>query len=617
VSPAGRPSAQAILDALACGGSGCPCGRAAERGEGATHCPAHPDSRPSLTVSERDGKVLVRCQTGCMQPAVIDALRARGVWPKPPKEARPVRVSPRPDQKAPPAKGEGGLSIPPKTPATVQPRSGCTLQQYAEAKGLRVEYLRELGVSDFFYLGQPAVRIPYRDPAGAEVAVHFRLALAKTPGADNRFAFKRGSKPTLYGLWRLDEIRRAGRVTIVEGPSDCHTLWQGGFLALGIPGAGNWQEAWAAHLDGIERIDVVIEPDQGGAAVREWIAKSRIRDRVRLVDLGAYKDPSGLYLDDPAQFSTRWAAALERAVPWTAEERAAEEATAEAARQGSAAVAGHPDILAHFAAALAARGVAGEERAVKLLYLIITSRLLARPVSAAVKGPSSSGKSYLTSQVLAFFPPSACYALSAMSERALAYGDEPLRHRMLLIYEAAGLAGDFASYLVRSLLSEGCVRYETVEKTADGIRPRLIEREGPTGLLVTTTRVGLHPENETRLLSIPVADTREQTRAILLALAEDEPPATSSLEAWHALQTWLEHAEHRVVIPYQKALATEIPPVAVRLRRDFGAVLNLIRAHAVLHQATRQRDAEGRVIATVDDYAAVRALVADLVAEGV
>src|SRR2546430_2242009 len=82
-------------------------------------------------------------------------------------------------------------------------------------------------------------------------------------------------------------------------------------------------------------------------------------------------------------------------------------------------------------------------------------------------------------------------------ERALADPEEPLQHRVLVIYEAAGLGSDFASYLVRSLLSEGRVRYETVEKTRDGLKPRLIERDGPTGLLVTTTSVSLHPENET------------------------------------------------------------------------------------------------------------------------
>jgi hypothetical protein len=70
-------------------------------------------------------------------------------------------------------------------------------------------------------------------------------------------------------------------------------------------------------------------------------------------------------------------------------------------------------------------------------------------------------------------------------------------------------------------------------------------------------------------------------------------------------------------IVLEQHLAALIPPVAVRLRRDFGALLNLIRAHALLHQASRGRDAEGRIVATIEDYAAVRELVADLVSEGI
>jgi hypothetical protein len=38
------------------------------------------------------------------------------------------------------------------------------------------------------------------------------------------------------------------------------------------------------------------------------------------------------------------------------------------------------------------------------------------------------------------------------------------------------------------------------------------------------------------------------------------------------------------------------------------AVLNLIKAHAILHQASRDRDDQGRIVATVDDYAIVREL---------
>ena len=40
-------------------------------------------------------------------------------------------------------------------------------------------------------------------------------------------------------------------------------------------------------------------------------------------------------------------------------------------------------------------------------------------------------------------------------------------------------------------------------------------------------------------------------------------------------------------------------------------------AHALLHQASRERDAEGRVVARLEDYACVRELVADLAAKGV
>ena len=86
---------------------------------------------------------------------------------------------------------------------------------------------------------------------------------------------------------------------------------------------------------------------------------------------------------------------------------------------------------------------------------------------------------------------------------------------------------------------------------------------------------------------------------------------------WHALQTWLKGGNHDVAIPYAKVLASLVPPVAVRLRRDFKAVLNLIKAHAILHQASRERDDKDRIVATMEDYLVVRELVADLVSEGV
>lgn len=272
-------------------------------------------------------------------------------------------------------------------------------------------------------------------------------------------------------------------------------------------------------------------------------------------------------------------------------------------------------ILGLVASEAVAAGVAGESRAVRLLYLIVTSRLLNRPCSIVLKGPSAGGKSYLVGQVLELFPSSAYHALSAMSDKALAYDTEPLVHRMLVIYEAAGMQGDMASYLMRSLLSEGRINYVTVDRPkGGGLGPRTIFREGPTGLITTTTSLSLHPENETRLLSLTVTDTPGQTRAIMRAHALGAGPSRDR-SAWHQLQAWIADQPATVEVPYALALAEAIPPVAVRLRRDFPTLLTLIRAHALLHQLSRQRDASGSVIATLTDYAVVRELVSDLMAD--
>ena len=110
---------------------------------------------------------------------------------------------------------------------------------------------------------------------------------------------------------------------------------------------------------------------------------------------------------------------------------------------------------------------------------MLVSRFLDRPLCAVVKGPSSAGKNHVTQHVLSLLPASAAY-----------------RHRILAIEEAAGLTGGVGAYLMRSLISEGRLRYETVENGAQALNPRVIEREGPTGLLVTTTALNLDTEPE-------------------------------------------------------------------------------------------------------------------------
>jgi hypothetical protein len=63
--------------------------------------------------------------------------------------------------------------------------------------------------------------------------------------------------------------------------------------ALCLPGAATWTEQWVEHLEDIDDIYVVVEPDQGGEAVLGWLRKSKIRDRARLVMLEGVKDLPG------------------------------------------------------------------------------------------------------------------------------------------------------------------------------------------------------------------------------------------------------------------------------------------------------------------------------------
>ena len=91
---------------------------------------------------------------------------------------------------------------------------------------------------------------------------------------------------------------------------------------------------------------------------------------------------------------------------------------------------------------------------------------------------------------------------------------------MLVFYEAAGVKQDFLIYIIRSLLSEGRIDYQTVEKVGGKMQSRTISKEGPTGLILTTTELAIDPESETRCISITATDTPEHTAAVMLRQAE-------------------------------------------------------------------------------------------------
>jgi hypothetical protein len=269
-------------------------------------CPAHDDrNNPSLSLKAENGRLLLHCFAGCHPEDIVTeiGLGMKDLF----------------------AEGGGGFFILPNTPARLHAQSekphangqngrasddarsehGCTLKEYSDGKALPEDFLRGLGLRDVTYMERPAVRIPYPDEEGQEVAVRFRVSL----DSDEKFRWRSGDKPRPYGLRLLDEAREAGFVVLVEGESDCHTLWFYEIPALGIPGANNWRNGWTAYLDGIEKIYAIIEPDHGGNTLRERLTGCEaIRERLHLLELGEHKDPSAC--TSPTQVVSRNASRL-------------------------------------------------------------------------------------------------------------------------------------------------------------------------------------------------------------------------------------------------------------------------------------------------------------------
>mgnify|MGYP007100057138 CR=1 FL=1 len=255
------------------------------------HCPCHHDSTGSLSVILNDqGTILIRCFAGCETRDIVKELGFEmsnlfnDSTEKKRKEKRHAHL---------------------------------TIEQLAHAKKIPAEFLRKFQLKEVQddYYGK-YVSIPYFDlDFKTQRAERRRLGVK---GSDS--VWRKGDKPPLYGQWWMERIRELGYFVLVEGESDCWTLWYHKIPALGLPGASTAKKIQRAHIQGIRQIWVFTEPDKGGATVADHVP-ARLKElgyngEIYRVFLPGFKDPNDAHKKiDEVEFKKLFQAAMDEKKP--------------------------------------------------------------------------------------------------------------------------------------------------------------------------------------------------------------------------------------------------------------------------------------------------------------
>jgi hypothetical protein len=193
-----------------------------------------------------------------------------------------------------------------------------SLLDLALDKMLPWKYLLNLGVTE---KRAGCLQIPYHLPDGTPAPRHrLRTALIARQGSH----WSKGQGEIVpYGLERLEAARKAGYLVIVEGESDCWTLWYHHFPALGLPGVEMVSTLKEAYLADIERVYIMREPDAAGARfvkhLQQRLQTWKWPGKVYVISLVDAKDPNELHKKHWKGFKAAFQQALDGAEPLVGE----------------------------------------------------------------------------------------------------------------------------------------------------------------------------------------------------------------------------------------------------------------------------------------------------------
>jgi hypothetical protein len=497
----------------------------------------------------------------------------------------------------------------------VTKRRGITREFLVNDRKLSTELLDEWQIKNVVTNGVTHIEIPYLGIDGKPTG-SIRRRHAKTDAEGQRFSWKKGSAVYLYGMQKLEEIRRKGWVLLVEGETDTLTAWQVGIPALGIAGKSMWKPEYAELLKGLEVV-LWVEPDAESLAVS--VAKD-LQDLKVIQAVPPIKDISQA-LTLGVDVAPMVQEARKHSVPATGFIKAIEDNL----REKVAPVLESDDPLELVEGAMKAGGFGGDLTNPIIVYLAMTSRLIkmhrgSLPVHTVLVGESSAGKSFIVQTASALFPSESVNEIQAGSPTAFIYGDYPTKHAVLIFGEADSLpAGEDspAASAIRSLLTDHFLRYAVTIPQKSGEPPKVfvIEKEGPT-VLITTTVKPLGDQMMTRMFTLEVVAgddhiNRVLDKMVLNHLDSPQAPPQSLIDFQKYLQNY---APWDVVIPYVGRIRNGLPvkQVPARLMRDWSRIISLIQAVTIIRHHKRRSDETGRLVSDVADYETVYDLVNDM-----
>ncbi|MDA2918354.1 hypothetical protein MYX76_02465 [Desulfobacterota bacterium AH_259_B03_O07] len=276
-----------------------------------------------------------------------------------------------------------------------------------------------------------------------------------------------------------------------------------------------------------------------------------------------------------------------------------------------------PNILEQMLEQSERAGYVGETINKVILFLAIISSFFDRAISCTVKGPSSAGKSALVGVILKFFPKDILVEASILTPKALYHYKGTLSHKVLHVFEREG--SKESDYPMRTSLSEGKIVWVGVAKDEATGEHKTQTKEIPAeGLVIleTTTERTIHPENETRVFTLNIDDSDEQTKRVLKTEAKDaegiigdRATIDKKYRIWRCAYKMLN--THEVKVPFADELARIFPTDLIRARRDFPAVILLIKTRALVHQMQREKIGN-KLIAQYEDLEGVKDLILEV-----